>query len=441
MRIAIIGSGIAGLTAAHLLHKEHEIHLFEKNPSIGGHTATVDVEVAGLSYAIDTGFIVFNDRTYPLFRALMRHIGVSWQNTEMSFSVKNPETGLEYNGHNLNTLFAQRRNLLKPSFYKFLAEIVRFNKEAKLAFERSRKKTEDVDNIALGEFVTNLGMSQMFQQNYLYPMCAAIWSASLNEVAAFPLGFFLRFFMNHGLLNIKDRPQWAVIQGGSRSYLEPLTKPFAKQIHTNADIEGVSRNEQGAVLRFTDGQQEQFEHVIFACHSDEALALLDDPSAAEQEVLKGIPYQANEVVLHTDKTQLPARRRAWASWNYLLPVGEERQTQLASLTYNMNILQGLPAKQQGVDTPDFCVTLNNTSAIDKQKILRTFIYHHPVYSIPSFAARKRRTEICGVRNTHYCGAYWYNGFHEDGVRSANDLASRFQVAAISPMASEVAANA
>lgn len=383
MRIAIIGTGIAGLTAAHLLHEKYDIQVFEKNSNIGGHTATVDVEVAGHSYAIDTGFIVFNDRTYPLFRALMRNIGVAWQDTEMSFSVKNPVTGLEYNGHNLNSLFAQRRNLFKPAFYKFLADIVRFNREAKRAFESSRKNNEYVDEVSLGEFVTSLGLSDMFRHNYLYPMCAAIWSASLKEVAAFPLGFFLRFFMNHGLLNVKDRPQWAVIKGGSRSYLAPLTAAYSDRIHTNAKIEGVYRNEEGVVLRFAEGRQEQFDHVVFACHSDEALALLDDPTAAEQEVLGGIPYQANEVVLHTDIKQLPKRRKAWASWNYLLPSSRDEQTKPASLTYNMNILQGLPRKQGSTVTPDFCVTLNNTHAIEEQKILRSFTYYHPVYSIPS----------------------------------------------------------
>ncbi|WP_113905763.1 NAD(P)/FAD-dependent oxidoreductase [Aliidiomarina celeris] len=424
MRIAIIGTGVAGLTAAHLLHKDHDITVFEKNAKIGGHTATVDVEVDGEQYAIDTGFIVFNDHTYPLFRALMRSLGVRWKDTEMSFSVQNPTTGLEYNGHNLNTLFAQRRNVLKPSFYSFLNEIVTFNKAAKAALENAEI---DVDNTTLEAFVEQLGLSAQFRFNYLFPMCAAIWSASLKEASQFPLGFFLRFFMNHGLLNIKDRPQWAVIEGGSRSYLGPLTAGFTDKINTSADITGVRRTENGVVIRFNNSNPELlFDEIIFACHSDEALALLDDATTAEQEVLGGIPYQANDVVLHTDINQLPKRRRAWASWNYLLPEQQNGETRPATVTYNMNILQGLTVK------PTFCVTLNNSAAIDKNKILRSFVYHHPVYSLSSFAARKRRKDICGQNRTHFCGAYWYNGFHEDGVRSANDLAARFQVAAIAP---------
>lgn len=430
MRVAIIGTGIAGLTAAHLLNEKHDVRVFEKNPVIGGHTATVDVEVGGKEYSIDTGFIVFNDRTYPLFRALMRRLGVQWQDTEMSFSVKNPRTGLEYNGHNLNTLFAQRRNILKPSFYKFLGEIVRFNKEAKLAYESLGAGHSGLDNTSLKQFVQELQLSEMFQNNYLYPMCAAIWSASLEEAAEFPLGFFLRFFMNHGLLNIQDRPQWAVIKGGSREYLGPLTHSFAHNIKVNASILGVRRNEFGALLRFADGTEEQFEHVVFACHSDEALALLDDPSAEEKAVLGGIPYQANDVVLHTDISQLPKRRAAWASWNYLLAAGEDNLKRPATVTYNMNILQGLNSHKNNAQTPVFCVTLNNSDEIDASKILRRFTYHHPVYSLPSFAARQQRTKICGVQHTHFCGAYWYSGFHEDGVRSANDLAERFGVTPI-----------
>ncbi|MCO4320884.1 NAD(P)/FAD-dependent oxidoreductase [Aliidiomarina quisquiliarum] len=437
MRVAIIGTGIAGLTAAHLLNTKHEVQVFEKNQVIGGHTATVDVELDGKKYSIDTGFIVFNDRTYPLFRALMRGLGVQWQDTEMSFSVKNSITGLEYNGHSLTTLFAQRRNFFKPSFYKFLAEIVRFNNKAKLTFEHSVANNTPLDDISLGEFVQELKLSDMFKNNYLFPMCAAIWSASLQETTQFPLGFFLRFFMNHGLLNIQDRPQWAVIKGGSRQYLGPLTKPFADKIHTNTSIQGVYRNTEGAVLRFANGTEQQFEHVVFACHSDEALALLDDPTAAEQKVLGGIPYQANEVVLHTDVSQLPVRRAAWASWNYLLSAEQNSHTLPTSLTYNMNILQGLPLPKANTPEPVFCVTLNNTKAIAKSKILRQFTYHHPVYSVASFAARKQRQHICGLQATHFCGAYWYNGFHEDGVRSANDLAERFGVAAIKPEAQDL----
>ncbi|CUS48899.1 MAG: putative NAD/FAD-binding protein [Idiomarinaceae bacterium HL-53] len=427
MRIAVIGSGVAGLTAAHLLSEKHEVHVFEQAPQIGGHTATVDVSVGNRSYAIDTGFIVFNNKTYPLFRALMRELRVGWKDTEMSFSVKNPDNKLEYNGHNLNTLFAQRRNIFRPSFYRFLKEIVKFNDAAKDALQRSQ---DELDTTTLDSFVSELELSQTFRDNYLFPMCAAIWSASLKDVESFPLGFFLRFFVNHGLLDLKDRPQWHVIKGGSRSYLKPLTQRFAERIHVNFQIERVERLATHVLLHEVGGIQHTFDEVVFACHSDQALALLGDATDRERDVLGRIPYQANDVVLHTDVSQLPNNKRAWASWNYLLPSlqknDEQSREKPATLTYNMNILQGFQAPET------FCVTLNNTSEIAGEKILRRFIYHHPVYSLPSFAARKARADICGKNRTHFCGAYWYNGFHEDGVRSANDLAARFSVSEITP---------
>ncbi|MGX5914054.1 NAD(P)/FAD-dependent oxidoreductase [Aliidiomarina sp. Khilg15.8] len=414
MKIAVVGSGISGLTSAYLLSKSHQVEVFESNDYIGGHTATVDVE--GL--AIDTGFIVFNDRTYPRFRHLMRELGVSWKDTEMSFSVHNPDTGLEYNGHTLGTMFAQKRNLLRPSFYRMLNDIVRFNKAAKATLA---EEGASLDNKTLDSFVAELGVGKLFRENYLYPMCAAIWSASLSDAARFPLGFFLRFFMNHGLLNITDRPQWAVINGGSRSYIPALTAPYADSIHLNTPVHKVWRREDGVHLQLHNGEARIFDEVVFACHSDQALSLLGDPSAEESAILGAIPYQANEVVLHKDESLLPKRKAAWASWNYALPSGPDKSTQLSSVTYNMNILQGLPGKTT------YCVTLNNTGAIATDKILRRFTYHHPVYSLESMAARQRRHQICGQRHTHFCGAYWYSGFHEDGVHSAFDVAERFNL--------------
>lgn len=421
MKIAVIGGGVAGMTAGHLLSKEHEVYLFEKNKVIGGHTATVDVEVHGKAYAIDTGFIVFNDRTYPHFRALMRELGVRWKDTEMSFSVQNPRTGLEYNGHSLWTLFAQRRNLLRPRFYRMLRDIVRFNNAAKVAFQT--RNQADLDGVTLREFVAALKLGPDFSENYLYPMCAAIWSASLDEAAAFPLAFFLKFFMNHGLLNISDRPQWHVIEGGSRSYIPALTRRFSERIVLDANIAHVTRQPDHVVIEFADGTQQTFDHIVFACHSDQALQLLGDATDAEREILGGIPYQDNDVVLHTDIGQLPQRKAAWASWNYLLPDTSKGGQRPATVTYNMNILQRLDAA-----TPEtFCVTLNNTAAIAPERILGQFTYAHPVYSVASFQKRARRHEICGVARTHFCGAYWYSGFHEDGVRSAVDVAHRFGI--------------
>lgn len=412
MKIAVVGSGISGLTSAYLLSQSYDVEVFESNDYIGGHTATVDVD--GL--AIDTGFIVFNDRTYPRFRHLMRELGVTWKDTEMSFSVRNTETGLEYNGHTLSTLFAQKRNWLRPSFYRMLSDIVRFNKAAKAALA---EQGNALDTKTLDSFVDDLNVGTLFRDNYLYPMCAAIWSASLHSAAKFPLGFFLRFFMNHGLLNVTDRPQWAVINGGSRSYIPALTAPFADAIHLNTPVKRVLRHADGVELELANGDFQAFDEVIFACHSDQALALLGDASKEEKAILSAIPYQANDVVLHTDTKMLPRRKAAWASWNYCLPAGPGKAAKLSSVTYNMNILQGLSS------STTYCISLNNTDAVDPQKILRSFVYHHPVYSLESMAARGRREEICGKRHTHYCGAYWYNGFHEDGVHSAFDVAQRF----------------
>lgn len=411
-KIAVIGSGIAGLTSAYLLSQKHDVTVFEKNDYIGGHTATVDVEVNGQQQAIDTGFIVFNNKTYPNFLELLKQIGVDKQATEMSFSVTNQTTGLEYNGHNLNTLFAQRRNLFNPKFWQLINEILRFNKLCKLRYQ-----TKDfTDGATLGQFLAEQNFSEYFANHYILPMGAAIWSTSLLEMKNFELKFFIQFFHNHGLLNIQDRPQWYVIPGGSRSYIKPLTKGFADNIHLNADITHINRHHNAVVIRFADGSEQTFDDIVLACHSDQALALLDDASPDEIAILGDIPYANNDVVLHTDTNLLPKKKAAWASWNYQL---SEDRARPASVTYNMNILQGLQLSQT------FCVTLNQSDQIAPEKILRKFNYAHPVFNVTSQAAQLRRLEVCGRNRTHFAGAYWYNGFHEDGVRSAVDVAERF----------------
>ncbi len=422
MRIAVIGTGIAGLTSAWLLQREHQVTVFEKNDYIGGHTATKTIPVQGKNYAIDTGFIVFNDRTYPYFRAMMRELGVAWRDTEMSFSVRDPDSGIEYNGNNLNTLFAQRKNLLSRKFWRLIRGILKFNKAAKAAYAEHGDR---LDSKTLGEFIAEQKLPAEVSQLYLLPMVAAIWSASLAEAESFPLGFFLRFFNNHGLLNVADRPQWHTIVGGSAAYIEPLTRSFADNIQLNAQIKAVHRgmpDRDGAItLEFNDGQLLDFDEVVLACHSDEALQLLAQPSADEQAVLAAIPYQLNDVVLHTDARLLPRNQRAWASWNYLLHTDAAAKLRPSSVSYNMNILQG-------IDAPvTFCVTLNNSDAIQPQQILGRYSYAHPVYSVESMLARQQRAQICGQQHTHFAGAYWYNGFHEDGVRSAVDVAARLGV--------------
>ena len=408
MKIGIIGSGISGLSCAYYLHRDHEVHVFERAERIGGHTATVDVAMGGRRFAIDTGFIVFNDWTYPNFIALMDELGVSSKPTEMSFSLSDRDSGLEYAGSNFNTLFAQRSNLLSPRFLGMLRDIVRFNKEAIADLEAGTLSPD----MSLGEYLQKGGYGRAFIDYYLVPMGAAIWSADVPVMLDFPLQFFVRFFRNHGLLSVRNRPQWRVIEGGSREYLKPLSDPFSRNIHTGANIEGVRRLEKGAEIRLVGGQVETFDAVVFACHSDQALAMLDDASAVERDILGAIPYQNNEVTLHTDTRLLPRLERAWSSWNYQ----RRPDTQRPTLTYNMNILQGLSAPET------FCVTLNDREAINPHKILGQFDYAHPVFTLPGMAAQERWGEINGG-STWFCGAYWRNGFHEDGVHSALRVAN------------------
>ncbi|PSW26306.1 FAD-dependent oxidoreductase [Photobacterium phosphoreum] len=410
MKIAIIGSGISGLTTAWYLRHKHNITLFEANDYAGGHTATVDVEVDSGQYAIDTGFIVFNDRTYPNFEQLLMELDIQGQASEMSFSVHNDNNGLEYNGHGLSSLFAQKKNLFKPQFFRFLYEITKFNRLAKqTAYENIEQQQ------TLGDFLQQHDLSDYFTENYILPMGAAIWSSSLADMRNIPLDFFLRFFLNHGLLDIVNRPQWYVIPGGSREYVNRMLVEIEPLIKLNSPVQQVSRLNDQVYITVNDSV-EVFDHVIFACHSDQALALLADSTTNEQQILSAMAYQDNEVVLHTDESILPNEKAAWASWNYHLPlISNDSQQQLPALTYNMNILQGIDAPET------FCVTLNQTQDIDPSKILRQFTYAHPVFNRSSIHAQQQRHLINGMENTWFCGAYWYNGFHEDGVRSALDV--------------------
>ena len=405
MKIAIIGSGIAGLTSAYLLTRQHQIQVFEASDWIGGHTHTVDVEVAGRRYAVDTGFIVFNDWTYPNFIRLLERLGVGYLPTEMSFSVSDPVSGVEYNGHSLNSLFAQRRNLLSPAFLGMVRDILRFNREALADLEQNRLQADT----RLGQYLEQRGYGQRFIQHYIVPMGAAIWSMSLADMLDFPLQFFLRFFKNHGLLSVSQRPQWRVVEGGSRSYVPALCASFKERIRLNCPVSRVERDADGVTLHTPAGRQ-HFDKVVFACHSDQALRLLAQPSAAEQEILGALRYADNDVVLHTDTRLLPTRPLAWASWNYRL--GGPSGLSAAAVTYNMNILQGIAS-----DTT-FCVSLNQTALIDPPQILARYRYAHPQYSLAGMAAQARWEELQGPQHSYFCGAYWANGFHEDGVVSA-----------------------
>ena len=410
MKIAIIGSGIAGNVAAHRLHKEHEITVFEAGAHVGGHTHTHEIDSHGERYAIDTGFIVFNDWTYPNFIALLSELGVESQASVMSFSVRNEASGLEYNGTTINTLFAQRSNLLRPSFYRMLRDIVRFNREAPALLASST-------DIALGDYLAAHHYSSEFIGDYLVPMGAAIWSTDPARMLAFPARFFVRFFENHGMLSVDARPQWRAIRGGSARYVDKLVAPFRGRIRLNTPVESVRRMRDCVLVKARGAEAQRFEHVFLACHSDQALGLLADATPLERQILGAIPYQENEAVLHTDTSMLPHARRAWAAWNY--HVVRESNERVA-LTYNMNILQSLAARET------FCVTLNHSERIAPAKIIKRLVYHHPLFTPAGVAAQKRQHEINGQQRTYFCGAYWRFGFHEDGVVSALDAVEHFE---------------
>ena len=415
--VAIIGTGISGLTCGYLLNETADITVYEANDYIGGHTATKKINDDGIERNIDTGFIVFNDWTYPRFIKLMKQLDVAYQPTEMSFSVTSKKANIEYNGNTINSLFAQRRNILRPRFWRIVRDILKFNKACK-AFVAEKR---DTSSMTLQDVINELKLSDDFARYYILPMCAAIWSASLAQTRQFPLTFFLQFFNNHGLLNISDRPQWYTIKGGSSTYIPPLIASFQDKVKLSCGVTNVKKVGDTWQVTDTSGAQAIFDHVIFACHSDQALAMLDTPTKAQQAVLGAIGFAENDVVMHKDTNQLPKRKLAWASWNYRLKDDAGEEERPASVTYDMNILQRLDAPNT------YCVTLNNTDEIDTSALLGSYQYAHPQFSEVMVNAQQRRSQICGVDNLHFCGAYWYNGFHEDGVHSALDVCERFGV--------------
>ncbi len=397
-KIAIVGTGISGLTCAYHLSRNHNVTIFESEDYIGGHTHTVEVEKDGEKVKIDTGFIVFNDRTYPNFTKMMEEIGVSSQKTEMSFSVRNDALALEYNGGSLTGLFAQPGNMVRPAFWRLLRDVVRFNQEVREAY--------DDNSTLLGEFLNRRKYSQHFRENYIIPMVSAIWSMGFAGCYEFPLSFFFKFFDNHGLLDFTNRPQWYTIRGGSSSYIEPLTRRFRRNIRLNTPVIGVRRLQESVEVETALGT-EVFDEVIFACHGDQALALIREPSHKELEVLSAFTCSDNSVILHTDTSHLPKARRAWAGWNYRVIDSALHQ---ATLTYNMNILQRLDSNHT------YLVSLNQDIA--DEHVLARFHYSHPVYTTDAVMAQKKWQSVSGAASLHFCGAYWHNGFHEDGVNSA-----------------------
>jgi predicted NAD/FAD-binding protein len=403
VKIAIIGTGIAGNVLAHRLHPQHEITVFEANAYVGGHSNTVEMETADGPVHLDTGFMVFNDRTYPNFQGLMDQLNIAYRPSEMSFSVQCQQSGLEYNGSSLNGLFAQRSNLLRPAFYRMIRDILRFNREAMKFLD------QDGSDESLADFLARGRYGSLFVQQYLIPMGAAIWSAEPDMMERMPARFFIRFFHNHGLLSLENRPQWKVIEGGSQAYVTRLVAAHRHRIRLSSPVETVIRQPEQVLIKTAGTEAEAFDRVFIACHSDQALGMLDVPTELERQVLGAIPYQSNEVILHGDASMMPGRRAAWASWNYHIPAGTHGR---ASLTYHLNRLHSLPGKQQ------FFVTLNSGHRIRPETIIQKYDYSHPVFTRDSVEAQARQDELNGLNRTYYCGAYWRNGFHEDGVVSA-----------------------
>ncbi len=408
MKIAIIGAGISGNTLAYYLNPHHQIALFESNDRIGGHSHTHHIDIFNQKVSVDTGFIVFNKKTYPNFLKLLHELKVPYENSAMSFSVKDSQKDFEYNGTNFNALFAQRKNFINPSFYKMIREILRFNKSSIILLRSD-------EEISLGDYLKREGYSDFFKKYYILPMGSAIWSSNIKTMMQFPAKFFIQFFNNHGMLNINDRPQWLTISGGSINYVNKMIKSFRKKIKLNQNIKYVERKKDYIAIYHKD-RVEKFDWVFFACHSDEALKLIKSPNSDEKNILKAIPYTDNEVILHYDDHFMPKRKLAWAAWNYHI---DDNANSPASLTYNMNILQNLKT-----EVP-LLVTLNPLQKINKKKIIKTLSYAHPQYSLRSIEAQSKYHLISGVNRTSFAGAYWGNGFHEDGVKSALDAIQQF----------------
>ena len=412
MRIAIVGSGISGLSAAWLLSRQHDVVLFEANDYLGGHTDTHRVEVDGRTLEVDTGFIVHNPGNYPLLTRLFDELGVATQPTTMGFSVQDARSGLEYNATSLDGLFCQRRNLASPRFWGMLRDLARFYRAAPALLD------DDRPGPSLGEYLDANRYGAAFRDQHLVPMASALWSSPEQSVLGFPAKYLVQFMANHHMLQLTGRPEWRVVRGGSRRYVETMMARWDVQVRLSSPVRGIVRDAQGVSLR-CDAGSERFDQVVLACHSDQALRLLDDASDGEREILGAIRYQANDTVLHTDARLLPRHRKAWAAWNAHLPADPALA---CTVSYCMNLLQGLPG-----DTP-LIVTLNRTRDIDPARILQRRQYAHPVHTHAAVAAQARKHEIQGVQRTWFAGAYWGWGFHEDGIRSGVDVAQGLGVA-------------
>jgi predicted NAD/FAD-binding protein len=412
MRIAIVGAGVSGMVSAHLLYPRHDIVVFEAGDSAGGHANTIRVDTPDQTHSVDTGFMVFNDRNYPSFERLLRQLGVAWQCSDMSFGVSDGRGDFEYNSASPNGLFAKRAHLLTPWFHRMIADLVRFNRTARELLQGSS------GDVSLGQWLAEQRFSEAFVQRLIVPQVSAVWSADPHQMRSFPARFLVEFFDNHGMLGLTGRPRWRTVTGGSESYVRALIQPWRHRLRLGTAVQAIERRDDAVMVKPHGGEAERFDEVVIATHSDQALAMLADADPREHEILGAMPYQANEAVLHTDTRLLPRRRRAWASWNYHLL---ETPTERATVTYHMNRLQSLKADRE------LCVTLNRTAVIDPQQVIRTIPYAHPVYTPEGVRAQARQAEISGRNRTHYCGAYWGWGFHEDGVCSALAVGEHFGV--------------
>jgi predicted NAD/FAD-binding protein len=412
VKVAVVGAGVSGLVAAYLLHRDHDVTVFEAGDYAGGHVNTIPVDVESGRYEVDTGFIVFNEQNYPNFRRLLRRLRIGEQASDMSFSVSSRHDDFEYASQSANAIFAKRSHLVRPRFYRMLAEKVRFHREARRLLEQLG------DGPTLGEFLDARRYSRTFIDRLIVPQVAAVWSAPEQEARAFPAKYLARFLDNHGLLQVGNHPRWSTVPGGSARYVEAMTRTFKRKVRLQAPVVSIRRDEDSVEIRQRNSEPETFDTVIVATHSDQALRMLSDATPRERELLSAFEYQTNEVALHTDARVLPRRRRAWASWNYQVV---DKATGSSAVTYHMNRLQSIDAPEQ------FCVTLNNLEGIDSDKVVRRLRYQHPVFTHRSVSAQDRHESVLGANRTYFCGAYWGYGFHEDGVDSALRVAAHFGV--------------
>jgi len=413
MKIAVVGAGVSGLTAALVLSRRHEVKLFEANHYAGGHANTVEATEDGRPIPVDTGFIVFNEVNYPSLCRLFASLGVESHESSMSFAVHCEATGREYNGTSVNKLFGQRSNLARPRFWRMVGDILRFNRQGMRDLDNGLS-----DTVTVAQYLDRGGFSEAFAREYLVPLGASLWSCDAGTFTGFPMRFVLEFLRNHHMLQVDGRPVWRTVSGGSRIYVSRLLERFGGSLHLGAAVSTLKRSRRGLELTFEDGRREECDEVVLATHADQSMRLVAGADDREREILSMFPYRRNRVTLHTDTSVLPQRRKLWAAWNYRISSTPSRQT---SVTYNMNILQSLPARRT------YCVSLNQDAPVDESRVLRRIDYEHPVFVPGRDAAQRDHQALIRRDRVSYCGAYWGFGFHEDGVRSALNVCRAFDM--------------